>query len=83
MDKYTEKKRRNQVFQKFIERHVGENQMALVKDCNSLLSFVTDKSLEKQKLYKANSCKNRFCPVCAWRKARKRCFRFIFDDAAC
>ncbi|HAC3645618.1 TPA_asm: replication protein, partial [Listeria monocytogenes] len=28
MDKYTEKKRRNQVFQKFIERHVGENQMA-------------------------------------------------------
>ena len=71
MDKYTEKKRRNQVFQKFIERHVGENQMALVKDCNTFLSFVTDKSLEKQKLYKANSCKNRFCPVCAWRKARK------------
>ncbi|MGV3066503.1 protein rep, partial [Staphylococcus simulans] len=22
-------------------------------------------------LYKANPCKNRFCPVCAWRKARK------------
>ncbi|WP_436871390.1 protein rep, partial [Mammaliicoccus sciuri] len=71
MDKYTEKKRRNQVFQNFIERHVGENQMALVKECNTFLSFVTDKSLEKQKLYKANSCKNRFCPVCAWRKARK------------
>ncbi|RZH69773.1 protein rep, partial [Staphylococcus aureus] len=27
--------------------------------------------LEKQKLYKSNLCKNRFCPVCAWRKARK------------
>ncbi|HCT1272225.1 TPA: protein rep, partial [Staphylococcus aureus] len=25
----------------------------------------------KNKLYKANSCKNRFCPVCSWRKARK------------
>ena len=49
MEKYTEKKRKNQVFQKFIKRHIGE----------------------KQKLYKANSCKNRFCPVCAWRKARK------------
>ncbi|WP_239740781.1 protein rep, partial [Mammaliicoccus sp. P-M59] len=71
MDKYTEKKRRNQVFQKFIERHVGENQMTLVRECNTFLSFVTDKSLEKNKLYKANSCKNRFCPVCAWRKARK------------
>ena len=71
MEKYTEKKQRNQVFQKFIKRHIGENQMDLVEDCNIFLSFVADKTLEKQKLYKANSCKNRFCPVCAWRKARK------------
>ncbi|NIZ56537.1 protein rep [Staphylococcus aureus] len=69
--RYTEKKQRNQVFQKFIKRHIGENQMDLVEDCNTFLSFVADKTLEKQKLYKANSCKNRFCPVCAWRKARK------------
>ncbi|HBI0708190.1 TPA: protein rep [Staphylococcus aureus] len=71
MEKYTEKKQRNQVFQKFIKRHIGENQMDLVEDCNTFLSFVADKTLEKQKLYKANSCKNRFCPDCAWRKARK------------
>ncbi|MFF6438490.1 protein rep [Staphylococcus aureus] len=71
MEKYTEKKQRNQVFQKFIKRHIGENQMDLVEDCNTFLYFVADKTLEKQKLYKANSCKNRFCPVCAWRKARK------------
>lgn len=71
MEKYTEKKQRNQVFQKFIKRHIGENQMDLVEDCNTFLSFLADKTLEKQKLYKANSCKNRFCPVCAWRKARK------------
>ncbi|HDK4063516.1 TPA: protein rep, partial [Staphylococcus aureus] len=24
-----------------------------------------------KKLYKSNPCKNRFCPMCAWRKARK------------
>lgn len=71
MEKYTEKKERNQVFQKFIKRHIGENQMDLVEDCNTFLSFAIDKTLENQKLYKANSCKNRFCPVCAWRKARK------------
>ena len=71
MEKYTEKKQRNQVFHKFIKRHIGENQMDLVEDCNTFLSFVADKTLEKQKLYKANSCKNRFCPVCAWRRARK------------
>ncbi|MBX5324368.1 protein rep [Staphylococcus caprae] len=71
MEKYTEKKRRNQVFQKFIERHVKEGQMDLIRECNTFLSFVSDKTLEKQKLYKSNLCKNRFCPVCAWRKARK------------
>ncbi|EJA1908508.1 protein rep [Staphylococcus pseudintermedius] len=71
MDKYTNKKLRNQVFQKFIERHVKKEQFYLIEDCNTFLSFVADKALEKQKLYKANSCRNRFCPVCAWRKARK------------
>ena len=71
MEKYTEKKQRNQVFQKFIERHVKEGQMDLIRECNTFLSFVADKTLEKQKLYKSNFCKNRFCPVCAWRKARK------------
>ncbi|MBC2964853.1 protein rep, partial [Staphylococcus epidermidis] len=71
MEKYTEKKQRNQVFQNFIKRHIGENQMDLVENCNTFLSFVTDKTLEKKKLYKANPCKNRFCPICAWRKARK------------
>ncbi|POA03225.1 protein rep, partial [Staphylococcus caprae] len=71
MEKYTEKKQRNQVFQKFIHRHVKEGQMDLIKNCNTFLNFVADKTLDKKKLYKANPCKNRFCPVCAWRKARK------------
>ncbi|GAB5862420.1 hypothetical protein JMUB7532_27350 [Staphylococcus aureus] len=35
------------------------------------MSFVADRTLEKQKLHKSNLCKNRFCPVCSWRKARK------------
>ncbi|EST99073.1 replication protein, partial [Staphylococcus epidermidis Scl25] len=54
MEKYTEKKRRNQVFQKFIERHVKEGQMDLIRECNTFLSFVADKTLEKQKLHKSN-----------------------------
>lgn len=48
MEKYTEKKQRNQVFKNFIERHIGENQMDLVKNCNTFLSFVTDKNLKKE-----------------------------------
>ena len=71
MKKYTEKKQRNQVFQNFIKRHIGENQMDLVENCNTFLSFVTNRRMDKKKLYKSNPCKNRFCPMCAWRKARK------------
>ena len=37
--------------------------------------FVADKTLEHKKLHGANSCKNRFCPVCAWRKARKNALK--------
>jgi len=70
MEKYTEKKRRNQVFQKFIERHVKEGQMDLIRECNTFLSFVADKTLEKQIL----SC---MCMA----KSEKRCVRFIIDDA--
>ena len=38
MEKYTEKKQRNQAFQKFIQRHIRENQMDLVENCNTFLS---------------------------------------------
>ncbi|ULG73167.1 protein rep [Macrococcus brunensis] len=71
MEKYTDKKRRNQVFQNFINKFIGEKQMELVKDCGTFLAFVTDKEQTKKKLYKNNMCKNRFCPMCAWRRARK------------
>ena len=27
--------------------------------------------LDKKKQHKGNSCKNRFCPICSWKKARK------------
>nr|WP_172687282.1 protein rep [Staphylococcus lugdunensis] len=45
--------------------------MDLVENCNTFLSFVTNRRMDKKKLYKSNPCKNRFCPMCAWRKARK------------
>ncbi|ENZ5537892.1 protein rep, partial [Enterococcus hirae] len=40
-------------------------------ECNTFMMMVADESLEKKKQHKGNSCKNRFCPICAWKKARK------------
>ncbi|MCU9810117.1 protein rep [Paraclostridium sp. AKS46] len=33
--------------------------------------MITDQSIETKKLHKANFCKNRFCPICAWRQTKK------------
>lgn len=71
MNKYTEKKQKNQVLKKFIEKYVSEASLELIEDCNTFMMFVGDETMEKKKQHKGNSCKNRFCPICAWRKAKK------------
>lgn len=76
MIKHTKKKRKNGVLAYFMEklvseRTVSENTLKLIKECNTFMMMVADESLEKKKQYKGNSCKNRFCPICAWKKARK------------
>lgn len=71
MDKYTEKKRKNQVLKNFIQSFVSEASLELIADCNTFMMFASDKTMEKKKQHKGNSCKNRFCPICAWKKSRK------------
>ena len=71
MDKYTEKKQKNQALKKFISSYVSEASLELIEDCNTFMMFVGDETMSKTKQHKGNSCKNRFCPVCAWRKAKK------------
>lgn len=75
MEKYTQKKLRNQLLQTFIEKHVTDSTLLRIKECNTFMLFLADKTLEHKKLHKANSCKNRFCPMCAWRKARKNALK--------
>ena len=76
MINHTKKKRKNGVLVYFMEkivseRTVSENTLKLIKECNTFMMMVADESLEKKKQHKGNSCKNRFCPICAWKKARK------------
>ena len=45
-------------------------------NCSSFLSYglykhIIQPDLFKKSLLKANFCKNRFCPICNWRRARK------------
>jgi len=76
MDKSTKKKRKNGVLAYFMEKLVSENlvsenMLELIKECNTFMMMVADETLENKKQHKGNTCKNRFCPICAWKKSRK------------
>src|SRR5699024_500345 len=71
MEKYTQKKLKNQLLQTLINSHVTEKTLERVKECNTFLFMVADKTMEKTKLHRSNNCEHRFCPVCTWKKARK------------
>jgi plasmid rolling circle replication initiator protein Rep len=36
---------------------------------------MSGREMENMKIYQANFCKNRFCPMCAWRQAKKDALR--------
>ena len=75
MEKYTEKKVKNQLLQSLIGKHVTDKTFERVKECNTFLFMVADKTMEKTKLHRSNNCEHRFCPICSWKKARKNALK--------
>ena len=71
LDKYTEKKKKNQHTARFTEKNVSEKTQKRICECGSWLQCLATKELDKMKIHQANFCKNRFCPFCAWNKAKK------------
>ena len=54
------------------ERLGYEKKSAAVLDCGTELTFLTPSDPElPQKLYRANFCKDRLCPMCGWRRTKK------------
>ena len=71
MDNYKAKKKKNQELISVISKYLSEENLDRIWSCGTYLEFYADKKIENKKLNKANFCGNRFCPLCAWRKARK------------
>lgn len=71
MKNYTVKKVKNQELFEFLTSHMTQSSLFNIFNCGSFISFFADETLEKKKVNKSNFCKNRFCPLCAWRKAKK------------
>ncbi|WP_251850093.1 protein rep [Enterococcus hirae] len=68
---YEKKKRRNYDFVKFMFGKVSDLRLNAIDECGANLLFLADEKKEKHRLKSGFFCKNRFCPYCAWRKARK------------
>jgi len=71
MEKYTEKKLKNQLLQTLVRKHVSEKTLERVKECNTFLFMVGDQTMEKTKLHRSNNCENRFVQ-CVLGKKRER-----------
>lgn len=69
--KYQPKKKQNLKIYDFIDNKLSEGGRELFKDCGTFNQFISTSDKKKSKLIASNSCKNRFCPICAWRKACK------------
>ena len=78
LDDCNTKKRRNQYIAGFIPSKFKYKSgtlriSSIIKFCNcgSWIDFFADREVQKLKIYRANFCENRFCPMCAWRTAKK------------
>lgn len=75
MIKYTQKNLRRQEVKTVIVQHLSSPAYQLFCECGDFIAMITDKKFDKRKLYRGNFCKNRFCPMCAWRKAKKDAYK--------
>lgn len=55
----------------YMEDLVSENTYNRVSECCDIVQHVTTKDYDAMKVHFANSCTNRFCPICSWTKAKK------------
>ncbi|EPA8332691.1 hypothetical protein ACQ69O_005313, partial [Escherichia coli] len=71
LGKYTGKKSLNRKAGDYLEKHLSVPSIARIDSCHDFMRFLTTKTLDKRRLELANSCGNRFCPICTWKTARK------------
>lgn len=70
----------------YLRAKVSPQRWEEISQCGNLLTFLQDESREKSKLETGYFCKHRFCPGCAWRKARREAaciatiLRAVSDD---
>lgn len=71
LEKATRNKIQNERFSEFMEQLASEQVVMRCIECGTLMQLLSDITMEQLKIYKANFCGNRFCPMCTWRRSKK------------
>jgi len=67
---WREKKEKTVLLAKSYKR-LGSKKTYRVSECSTYLEFRKSLECESKKLFKANFCKVRLCPMCVWRREKK------------
>lgn len=51
--------------------NLSKKRVKAISECGTFLQYATDKKVENRKLFTANFCQNRYCPICAKNKSFK------------
>lgn len=70
-EKYEPKKIKNLELIEFMFDKISEKGIERMRECSTFNQFVATEDKAKKKMVASNPCKNRFCPICTYRKARK------------
>jgi plasmid rolling circle replication initiator protein Rep len=75
IDKYNRKKIRNQEVVQYTDKHVTPKTQKRMCECGDWIDFLANAEIDKLKVFSANFCKNRFCPICTYRLAHKNAMK--------
>ena len=70
-EKYTPKKDLNRKAADYIEKHVSVQTVSRFETCSNWFLHLTNIEMSAKRVYKTNSCGNRFCPICIFKRSRK------------
>lgn len=51
--------------------NLSRKRLKAIQECGTFLQFATDKEIQNRKLFTANFCGNRYCPICSKNKSLK------------
>lgn len=71
LEKYTPKKDLNRKAANYMQKHLTIKSIVRFETCSDYLNFLTTAEMSEKRLHRSNSCGNRFCPICTWKKAKK------------